>query len=95
MASPKLPNDSGDLSLDVEKIDPETASPADSGLGDDCAQSVARDANKENERGRPTSDSDNGEQATSQDGGSIERTESQAARLGKKKALVIMFAICV
>lgn len=94
MTSPNPPNDNGDLPLDVEKINPETPSQSDSRLGNDSQQSVARDVNKENEGEWPTSGGGD-EQANSQDGGPVERTESQAAKLGKKKALVIMIAISV
>ncbi|KAK2760700.1 hypothetical protein FQN54_001935 [Arachnomyces sp. PD_36] len=97
MVSSNPPNDSisGDPPLDVEKVNPETPSQSDSKLGIDSQESVARQTDKENEGQPPTSGDDDAEQVTDQDGEPIERTESQAARLGKKKAVVIVFAISV
>lgn len=89
MTSSNPPDDNNNLSLDVEKIIPETPSQSDSRLEN------GSDSNKENEGERPTDGDNGGEPAASQDGGPIERTESQAAKLGKKKSLVIMLAISV
>lgn len=82
------------MPIEVEKISPET--PSDSRLGNDSELSVTRDADKENEGQRPTTNGDEtGEPATAEDGGPVERTESQATKLGKKKAVIIILAISV
>jgi hypothetical protein len=83
------------LPPDVEKVTPETPSQSNSNM--ESGLSVAEDTNGDNEKDRQPGDGDagaDGEPASS-NGQPLEKVESRAEKLGKKKTIVIMLAISV